>query len=135
MGKQKTGAQVVSVFGQFSDRVLLELPRSDAEELLGGPITQAFAPTRVIDSVEADLQKLSERGAPVADSGLAQAAVALAYEIDSPFNSATSKSMCAKQLMGALDRLRELAPPEREKDRVDELAERRAERRGAAAKG
>jgi hypothetical protein len=72
--------------------------------------------------VERDLAKIRERDPEVADSALAASAVALAREIEHPFNSATSKSMCAGKLHEALDRLRELAPPKQEDDRIEDLA-------------
>jgi hypothetical protein len=65
-------------------------------------------------------------------SGLAAAALALAREIDDPENSATSKSMCAKALQDILSQLRALAPQKRERDRLDELAEKRTRRRATA---
>jgi hypothetical protein len=64
----------------------------------------------------------------LAQGALAASALALAREIDTPGNSATSKSMCAKALLDTLDRLRELAPSDAGDDRLDELATRRAAR-------
>lgn len=57
----------------------------------------------------------------------------MAYEIENPFNSATSKSMCAKALLETLDTLRELSPPAEEGDALDELASRRAVRLARSA--
>ena len=54
-------------------------------------------------------------------------ALSLADAMDGP-SSATSKSMCARALMDALSQLRELAPPEKREDRVDEVAKRRRDR-------
>lgn len=82
----------------------------------------------VESAVERDLGALPEG---LAGSALAATALALAREIDGD-NSATSKSMCANSLTAALERLRALAPPEREADGVDEIARRRAARRAAA---
>lgn len=87
----------------------------------------------VLESVERDLERIAELDASLADSALAALAQQLAKELDSSGNSATSKSMCARALMDALERLQELAPSEKEKDRVDELAEKRDRRRGTAA--
>jgi hypothetical protein len=81
-------------------------------------------------AVGRDLAKLGD----LRDSALAASALSLAREMDSP-NSATSKSMCARALMETLDRLRELAPEAEERDKVDELGDRRAKRRRSAAKG
>ena len=78
----------------------------------------------VVDGVTRDLAKLPE---DVAMSGLGASALVLAREMDDD-NSATSKSMCANSLRDTLDRLRELAPPKRESDHVDDIARRRAKR-------
>jgi len=77
-------------------------------------------------AVLGDLKAFGEK------SGLAAAALALAREIDDPENSATSKSMCAKALQDILSQLRALAPQKRERDRLDELAEKRTRRRATA---
>jgi hypothetical protein len=81
-----------------------------------------------LTAVDRDLERLPR---DLAESGLAASARALARELDRP-NSATSKSMCARALHDALDRLRELAPPERKADRIDEVNRKREERRRAA---
>lgn len=70
-------------------------------------------------------------GREAEESGLGAAAIALAREIDRD-NSATSKSMCAKALQDVLGQLRGLAPPRRERDRIDELSEKRGRRRATA---
>lgn len=85
----------------------------------------------VVDAVNRDLDLLRKRDPRLAESALAASALALAAEMDA-HNSATSKSMCATALQKALDRLMELAPPERERDGLDEVSARRAKRRGAA---
>ena len=79
----------------------------------------------VFEATEAELEKLNASGA------LAATALAMAAEIDGQ-NSATSKSMCAKVLMDVLEQLRALAPPEKQEDRVDEIAKRRERRIRAA---
>lgn len=93
-------------------------------------------PLTVAAAVQADLDEIGQRDPALARSGLAASALSLAREMDDK-NSATSKSMCARALREALDRLRELAPAERKKDKVDELSTRRKARlaRSAAAKG
>lgn len=88
----------------------------------------------VLESVERDLAAVGERDPVLAESGLAAAARQLAREMDGD-NSATSKAMCAKALMEALDRLRELAPAAKAEDRIDELAGKRTKRRASAAAG
>jgi hypothetical protein len=82
----------------------------------------------VVDAVWADLALL---GAEAAASSHAATALALAAEIDSPKNSATSKSMCAKALVDTLDRLRLLAPPVEAVDKLDDLAAKREKRRAS----
>lgn len=88
-------------------------------------------------SVEAGVRRdLTMLGKGAEDSALAESALALAAEMDDPENSATSKSMCARALLDTMDRLRELAPPKKEADPVDELGERRRSarrNRGAAS--
>jgi hypothetical protein len=85
----------------------------------------------VIDAVRRDLAALGDD--ELAQSGLAATALALARSIDNSRTSATARSMCAKALAENLDRLRELAPEKKTDDAVDELAARRAARRGAPA--
>jgi hypothetical protein len=63
----------------------------------------------------------------LAESSLAATALALAFELDHPGNSATSKSMCARALNETMAKIRELAPPADEQDGVDELVDARRE--------
>lgn len=86
----------------------------------------------VAAAVERDLAALALRDSALAESSLALSALCLAQEMDSD-NSATSKSMCGRELRDTLDRLRELAPEVKQKDRVDDLAKRREDRRSTAA--
>jgi hypothetical protein len=87
----------------------------------------------VTAAVRHDLALLRVRAAELADSALAASALVLAEQLDAPKTSATSKSMCAKALREAMDRLFELAPPRKEEDGIDQLSARRAARRGRAA--
>lgn len=96
------------------------------------PEASTEASTKVVDAVKRDLAELAKRDKQLAECGHAATALALARELDSPRNSATSKSMCARALSETLDRLRELAPPKRTKDGIDDLATKRASRRAAA---
>lgn len=134
------GARVVSVFGPFASRVLIEMPVSAAVEMFPDGALAAAGPSYVIDAVERDVAAIRERDPQLADSTLAASALAMAYEIANPYNSATSKSMCDKAMRDAMKTLRDLLPPERKKDGVDVLAQRRDARRaklaarGAAAK-
>jgi len=98
-----------------------------AGELLGEALALSGG-SNVIEAVERDLAELRERDERLAESGLAAAAMAMAYEIEHPYNSATSKSMCAKVLRETIDRLHELAPPEQEKDELDAILDGRRER-------
>lgn len=86
-------------------------------------------PTRRKGAVEkAVFDELKAMPADLRGSGLAAAALALARDIDTPGNSATSRSMCARELREHLDRLRELAPPKKERDRLDDLKDSRVAR-------
>jgi hypothetical protein len=90
----------------------------------------------VYDATKRDLAEIRKRDEGLADSALAASALALAAELDDATNSATSKSMCARALYDALDRLRELTPPDTERDGVDEVRQQRERRladRGSAA--
>lgn len=83
------------------------------------------------EAITADLEKLPEA---IRFSGLAATARSLARELDSPRNSATSKSQVARSLldtMAALDTLASRVPAA--DDAVDQLAKARAERRRRAA--
>ena len=80
----------------------------------------------VVAAVERDLALIRKLSPELADSALAASALAMAREIDTPHNSATSKSMCAKALLDALALIRDLSPPTEEGDTLDELASRRA---------
>lgn len=83
----------------------------------------------VAEAVERDLKALALRDRDLAESSLAMSALCLAQEMDSD-NSATSKSMCGRELRDTLDRLLELAPKVEQKDGLDDLASRRAVRLG-----
>jgi hypothetical protein len=86
----------------------------------------------VVAAVRRDLARLPE---DLASGALAASALALASEMDDR-NSATSKSMCAKALLDTLNRLRELAPPERvanDLTRQRALREARLAGRGSAS--
>lgn len=85
----------------------------------------------VADAVRRDLEVVAKADPALASSALAALALALAGQIDDPDNSATSKSMCAGQLRDTLDRVRELMPKAAEKDGLDDLSKRRADRLAA----
>lgn len=125
-------AQVVDVFGPKRSRTLIEIPTELAAELLERTLALS-GPHNVVDAVEADLAAIAERDPDAARSSEAAAAIQLAYELQNPYNSATSKSMCAKALIEALNTVRELAPEPEEDDELDDLAEQRAKRRAEQA--
>ena len=85
-------------------------------------------PGSVESAVRLDLKGM---GKDLEGSGLAAVAVAMAQQIDAD-NSATSKSMCAKALQDILSQLRALAPARAERDRIDDLADKRNRRRATA---
>lgn len=124
------GLLLISVFGPFGSRALVEMSSERAKSLFEAPVLSSMvAPTRVIDSTAAEIASLVKRAPELEQSSLAATAIALAYQIEDPFNSATSKSMCARELRETMSKLRELAPPADEEDGIDELSARRAERR------
>lgn len=86
----------------------------------------------VAGAVRRDLAGLAERDEGLASSTLAMSALRLAELMDDAENSATSRSMCGRELRDTLDRLRELAPKEESKDGLDDLSARREARRAAA---
>jgi hypothetical protein len=80
-------------------------------------------------AVKRDLERLPTE---LAESGLAATALALADRLDS---SSGSPSECAKALTDVLMKLRDLAPPEQERTRLDELKSRRVARLARSAAG
>lgn len=130
----KRSGRVISVYGPFNARTMIEVPTDLAAQVLGVPL-ERFARTNVIEAVEADLEAIRKRAPEVADSALAATAIQLAYEMENPFNSATSKSMCARSLIEILDGLAEKAPPtQQETSQLDDLrAKREARIAGGAA--
>ena len=84
----------------------------------------------VAQAVERDLARAPQ---PLATSGLALVILALARELDDPTNSATAKSMVARSLLDANDRLNALMPATQEADALDDLARRREARRAGVA--
>jgi len=127
------GYRLVSVFGPFNAYALVEMSTERAVELFGCPLTSSLSSSVVIDATEAELETIAKRNPALADSALAASAVALAYEIQNPYNSATSKSMCARELRETMAKLRELAPEAEGEDGIDELGTRREARRRRAA--
>lgn len=112
---------------------LIVMPTEAAEDLFPDGLGAAKR-TAVVEAAERDVDSIRDRDRELGDSALAASAVALAFEIEHPYNSATSKSMCAREMRDTLDRLRELAPEqEQDADGLDELAKERARRRAGSA--
>jgi argininosuccinate synthase len=99
-------------------------------------IGQPESRSLVIQAVEHEIGALEERAAATGTEfreSYAAVAVEMALQLEHPFNSATSKSMCAKALNETMDKLHALAPTEQSGDGVDELQKKRDTRRQAAA--
>lgn len=115
------GARVLSVFGPFGRKTLIEMPTEVAQEMFPDGLVLSGR-TDVVASVERKIGALRALDPEIAEAPEAAAALAMAYEIQHPFNSATSKSMCVRAMSEAVERLRAMAPPEREQDDIDRLA-------------
>lgn len=125
-------AYVLAVFGAFQSRALVEMPIEMATELFG-PIQSAMRPDSIA-AVERDIAAIRELDPALADSSLAATALQMAYEMANPFNSATSKSMCARALLETMEQIRSLVPDgDEEGDELDELMERRNQREASQA--
>jgi hypothetical protein len=87
--------------------------------------------TATEDACRRELEQLPE---PLRSSAVAMAALELARSIDLGIVSFRFQSGLVKELRDCMDALQAKAP-RRERDGLDQLAERRASRRGAAASG
>ena len=86
------------------------------------------------EATAAEIALIAKREPSLAGGPLAASALEMARGLDSGASLA-QKTLAAKELRETMDRLRELAPAEKKKDRVDELKERRTKRRaGGSAK-
>lgn len=122
-----TTAFVISV---FKKRALIEVSTETAGQLFGQALGD-FGRTHTIEAVERDIAQIAKRDCGLAESGMAAAALRMAYELENPWNSATSKAQCAKSLRELLETLLERAPEVPKKDDIDSLgAERNARRQG-----
>lgn len=114
---------VLAVFGMFEARTLIEMPTEMARKLFGS-IPAAMRPDNIA-AVERDIERIRELDSALAESALAATALQMAYEMTNPFNSATSKSMCARALLETMEQLRELTPDgEEEGDELDAILRR-----------
>lgn len=123
------GARVLRVFGLKRERALIEVPT----EAIGELLAQASDEDSVVTAVERDLEQIARLDPELSGTAEAAVAIELARQLDDPFNSAHSKSLCARALIEALEDLRERAPDAPEADSLDELAARRATRLARAA--
>lgn len=122
----KRGARVLSV---YRGRTTIELSTALASFLFRKPLINS-GKTNAVDAVEEDLDLIALRDPRTANSAIAAAALRMAHELEDPYNSATAKSMCAKALQGAMDRLLELSPPgQEEKGSLYDIKAARAKRR------
>jgi hypothetical protein len=125
-----TTAFVISV---FKNRTLIEVPTETAAELFGQALGE-YGRTHTIEAVERDIADIAKRDSELAESGMAAAALRMAYELENPWNSATSKAQCAKSMRELLEALLERAGEAPTKDGVDALsAEREARLTGGSA--
>lgn len=83
--------------------------------------------TSVVEKIRAEIEQL---GVDSVSPGMAQVAIDLAEALDST-DAPTSKAVVARELGAVMKTLRVIAPVGEEGDVVDDLAARRAERRGA----
>lgn len=132
------GARVISFYGKGKyRRVMVDMPLKVAKREFRDLDLRQAALAAVTDAIRAELAKLKKDGkGELASSALAMSAVQMAKELDDPFNSAHAKSMCAKELQRAVDRLREISGEsgdEPKDSRLDGLRASRAKRRGTKA--
>lgn len=130
---RELGGAVVSVFGPFNAYALIRVRAEVAQQLFGEGSLKDARPSEVVDAAMRDVAAIGERDEALGESALAAAVVALAMEVADPYNSATSKSMCVREMREVLEELRGLLPPVKTQDGVDDLARARAARRRAAA--
>lgn len=88
-------------------------PEAEAEQSTDAP----RGPVRA--AVEVDLERLSQRGADVAETGLAAAALSLASALDRPEHSLAARTAATKALQGVLRELYAMAPPKEAGDELD----------------
>lgn len=119
------GGRVLSI--TRGGRTVVVLPKEVAYHLFPSGLAESGL-TDVIDGVDADLKELATRDEKLASGGIAGSARVMAYELANPFRGGYDKSALAGRLREALDRLRELAPPEAKKGTLHAIRGDRAER-------
>ncbi|MFF5445482.1 hypothetical protein [Streptomyces sp. NPDC012888] len=82
------------------------------------------------DNEAATRAEIAELGVAQIAPGLAALAITLAQHLDDA-EAPTSAAVVARELRSTLDKLRAVAPGKAEGDELDDLAARRAQRRGA----
>lgn len=130
-GERMTG-RIVSVFGPFNSRALVEVSAEDAMRMVDADELDACG-RGVIDAIDGELAELRTRAPDAADSATAAAARSLAFELENPYNSLTSKAMATRELRESMSQLHALAPPKHERDGLDDIAAQRAKRRAGGA--
>lgn len=124
-GGSKTRIVCVSQVGPFDKVALVLMPLDQAVDLVG---KTSDRPAFVLEGVARDLEAIRETDADLASGALAGVAIAMAFELENPYTSATAKANCANSLRDVLARLRELMPVDREADDLDELTDARNRR-------
>lgn len=98
--------------------------QSGDEDASGSAAEKVEGVVTVVAAVERDLKLMPT----VAESALAASALVLAAQLDDPDTSATSKSMCSRELRDTMTVLRALAPAKREADGIDDITAQRNKR-------
>lgn len=116
---------LVAVFGPFASKALVVVSAKVAHQMVDVGEIDA-QPAFLINAVADELDRMPEE---IADSAFAALARQLALEISNPFNSATSKAACSKELRETMGALRAWAADGgEEEDDADRRARERAER-------
>lgn len=89
----------------------------------------------VVSATSAELKLFDKRKPGIAKSAVAASALMLAEQMDDPDNSATSKSMCGRELREHMKELREQLPPAKKKDALAALSDDFNSRRQAQISG
>lgn len=121
------GGRALSVCGPFGSTTIVAIPTDVAQRWFPDGIP-ASGRTEPVTAVTLDLDTIRKSMPELAESGIAATAVQMAYELVNPYNSATSKSMCAGRLLDALKELRSLAPPEEKRGTLHAIRGGRAAR-------
>jgi hypothetical protein len=128
------GCRVLAVCGAFGKTTVIAVPTDVAEHWFPIGLAQSGR-TEPVTAVELDLDAIRKKQPELAESGTAATALVMAYELVNPYNSATSKSMCAGKLLDALEKLRALAPPEEKKGTLHAIRGGRDKRLAEGASG